>query len=189
MSYNCIVKQGNLLDEENATFIVNASNTVLQLGSGVSAAFSRRCGMKLRMEMHKKLSTLSYPLQKGDVVATSSGDASNFKYALHAAVMDYNQGVRDSNKLPTLDDIQTTLENIELYIIWYFNNHKDDTIKLVLPLLGCGVGGLDKYDVLETYKAYFKKSVVFDCEVVVYAYSDADYQKANACLREMDRRK
>jgi len=35
MSYLCRVKEGNLLTEEGATFIVNASNTRLLLGSAV----------------------------------------------------------------------------------------------------------------------------------------------------------
>lgn len=40
MSYSLFVKQGNLLSEEQATFIVNASNTKLILGSGVSMVSS-----------------------------------------------------------------------------------------------------------------------------------------------------
>lgn len=116
MSYTCTVKLGNLLKEENATFIVNASNTMLQLGSGVSSAFKKVCGIKLQMEMIEKYKSLERKLQKGDVIATSSGDANNFKYTLHAAVMDYNQGIRDNDKLPTLSSIEMILKNIELYL-------------------------------------------------------------------------
>ncbi len=36
MAYHLNIKQGNLLEEKDATFIVNASNTRLLLGSGVS---------------------------------------------------------------------------------------------------------------------------------------------------------
>ena len=112
MSYTCTVTQGNLLDEDPATFIVNASNTTLVLGSGVSAAFRKKCGMKLQQEMFDKLKSLDQALQKGDVVATSSGDASNFKYALHAVVMDYNQGVQRDDKLPSSNTINIILINI-----------------------------------------------------------------------------
>jgi len=45
MPYSIVIKQGNLLSEE-ADFIVNASNTKLILGSGVSMAFKRHCGKK-----------------------------------------------------------------------------------------------------------------------------------------------
>ena len=54
MSYHCTVKPGNLLKEEDATFIVNASNTKLQLGSGVSSAFRKICGIGMQMEMLDK---------------------------------------------------------------------------------------------------------------------------------------
>jgi len=161
MPYTCIIKQGNLLNEENATFIVNASNTTLVLGSGVSAAFRKKCGMRLEEEMFSKLRSLEQKLHKGDVIATSSGDTNNFKYALHAAVMDYNQGVNGKGKLPVINDIKTILSNIEPYLQWYADNHEGEAVKLVLPLMGCGVGGLDKKEVLETYKTYFQKDVSF----------------------------
>jgi len=56
--------------------------------------------------MLDKLKSLDQKLQKGDVIATSSGDADNFKYALHAAAIDYNQGARGKGKLPTLKNNQ-----------------------------------------------------------------------------------
>jgi len=184
MSYTCIVKQGNLLDEENATFILNASNTTLVLGSGVSAAFRKKCGMKLQEEMFSKLLSLEQKLNKGDVIATSSSDANNFKYALHAAVMDYNQGINSRDKLPVINDIQTILRNVEPYLQWYADNHKDETVKLVLPLMGCGVGGLNKKEVLEAYKDYFKKNISFKCSVVIYAYSNEDYLLARDLFKK-----
>jgi len=112
MPYTCTGKQGNLLNEENATFIVNASNTTLVLASEVSAAFRKKCGMQLQKEMFDKLESLEQKLQKGDVIATSSGDALNFKYALHAAVMDYIQGINSIDKFPTIDTVNLILNNI-----------------------------------------------------------------------------
>ena len=120
MPYTCIIKQGNLLNEENATFIVNASNTTLVLGSGVSAAFRKKCGMRLQEEMFSKLRSFEQTLHKGDVIATSSGDANNFKYALHAAVMDYNQGINGKDKLPSIDTINLILNNI------HTNKHQNE---------------------------------------------------------------
>ena len=73
MSYRCTVKPGNLLKEENATFIVNASNTKLQLGSGVSSAFRKVCGVVMQMEMLDKYKSLEQELKKGDIIATSAG--------------------------------------------------------------------------------------------------------------------
>jgi len=174
MSYKCTIKQGNLLNEDNATFIVNASNTKLILGSGVSMTFKRHCGLELQKEMTAQLEKLDSTLRKGDVVATSSGSADNFEYTLHVAVMDYNQGVRGDDKLPTIEDIKSALFNIESYLEWY-TKEKSGSIKLVLPLIGCGVGGLDKVYVIEIYRSYFLREVGFECEVVIYGYNIEDY--------------
>ena len=174
MAYQCTVKQGNLLDETSATFIVNASNTKMLLGSGVSMAFKRHCGIELQEEMTDKFNRLDCILKKGDVVATSSGNAKNFKYALHAAIMDYNQGVRGLDKLPTISDIENILINIESYLIWYRQEKSSKNIKIVLPLLGCGVGKLNKVNIINLYKRFFSRAVEFKCEVIIYIYNIKD---------------
>ena len=175
MGYKCVVQQGNLLSEEDATFIVNASNTKLLLGSGVSMAFTRHCGRRLQEEMLQSLTSIGESLEQGDVVATSSGDALNFKYALHAAIMNYNIDTRGTDKVPTLDVIQRSLMNIEEYLEWYANKNINEPMKLVLPLMGCGVGGLDKGDVIELYHEFFIREVSFNCKVVIYGYTQEDY--------------
>ncbi len=175
MAYQITVKQGNLLAEKGTTFIVNASNTRLLLGSGVSMAFKRHCGHALQKEMDKALEQIGGELMQGDVVATSGGNAANFSYALHAAVMNYNKGVKADQKFPTIDVIEKVLENIQDYLVWYAR-HKHTKMKLVLPLLGCGAGGLEKREVIGQYKRFFSRKVPFECEVVVYGYTDEDYQ-------------
>ena len=184
MSYYCTVKPGNLLKEENATFIVNASNTTLQLGAGVSSAFRKECGVVMQIEMLEKYKSLQQELHKGDVIATSSGQAINFKYALHASVMDYNNGIRGIDKLPTIDTINKILQNIEPYLQWYTNNHSNESIKLVLPLMGCGVGGLDVKEVLDVYKSFFLKDIPYSCEVVFYGYSPEHYTLAKEIFEQ-----
>ncbi len=185
MSYEIMVKQGNLLSEENATFVVNASNTTLILGSGVSLAFKRHCGTVLQTEMTNTLQSIDQPLQKGDVIATSSGNAKNFMYALHAAIMDYNDGVKKDQKTPTIETIGTALENIERYLQWY-NEERKLPMKLVIPLLGCGVGGLDKKEVITTYKTFFNRYVDYECEVVVYGYDNDDFTLIKSILTQDD---
>ena len=174
MSYNIYVKQGNLLNEKEATFIVNASNTTLTLGSGVSMAFKRHCGYELQKEMTSSLKSIGEPLIQGDVVVTSSCNATNFIYALHVAIMNYNKGAKLNNKLPTLNTVEEALKNIENYLIWYWNK-KEVPMKLVLPLMGCGVGGLDKNDVIQIYQTFFTKTVDFECDVCIYGYNSLDY--------------
>lgn len=171
MAYNIIVKQGNLL-EEDADFIVNASNTKLLLGSGVSMAFKHHCGAELQKEMDETVKDIQAPLEQGDVILTSSASASNFKYALHVAIMDYNP--KTNNKNPTLDTIKLSLEGIEEYLFDY-SSKTTKTIKLVLPLLGCGVGGLDKVKVARLYKSFFTREINIDCGVIIYGYTEDDY--------------
>ena len=182
MPYSIVSKQGNLLTEE-ADFIVNASNTKLILGSGVSMAFKRHCGIKLQNEMNSILDSIDGELAQGDVVATSSANATNFKYSLHAAIMNYNKSVHYDEKNPTINTIEKALQNIEKYLLWYAKN-KSNSMKLVLPLLGCGVGGLDKTDVIEQYQKFFGKDIDINCEVVVYGYSIEDYLKIIKILKE-----
>ncbi|WP_151900463.1 macro domain-containing protein [Sulfurimonas hydrogeniphila] len=184
MPYSIVVKQGNLLNEE-ADFIVNASNTKLILGSGVSMAFKRHCGIELQNEMSSVLISIDSDLEQGDVVATSSGKANNFKYSLHVAIMNYNQGVKYNKKNPTIEIIKKALQNIENYLLWYAKN-KSNSMKLVLPLMGCGVGGLDKTDVIKLYKNFFYRDVAFECEVIIYGYNIEDYKKICKIMRIED---
>jgi len=163
MSYHINIKSGNLLDE-NAIFIVNASNTKLILGSGVSMCFKRHCGKELQDEMDKVLASIDGDIEHGDVVATSSANAKNFSYALHVATINYN---KHQQKNPTLTIIETALKNIENYLIWY-KNHKSDNITLAIPLLGCGAGGLDKTEVLELYKKFFANEIDINCTIHIY---------------------
>ena len=174
MAYKITIKQGNLLNER-ADFIVNPSNTRLLLGSGVSMAFKRHCGIALQKEMDTMLESLGEYLEQGDVVATSCAEATNCKYALHVAVMNYNPGVRYTEKNPTLETIEKALYNIEKYLSDYAK-HENKSIKIALPLMGCGVGGLDKKAVFKLYGSFFSRDVTFDCEVVIYGYSNEDYR-------------
>lgn len=178
MAYSIKVKQGDLLKEENATFIVNASNTQLMLGSGVSMAFKRDCGAELQQEMKALLNQRENRLKQGDVVLTSSGKAANFKYALHVVVMDYEIGTKPDDKFPQLEHIRIALQKIEDYLVYYAQNGESH-LKLVLPLLGCGVGRLDKEEVIKLYKAFFSRNTELDCEVIVYGYDEDDAMLIN----------
>jgi len=181
MGYKISLKKGNLLEAES-DFIVNPSNTKLILGSGVSMVFKRHCGRELQEEMYKKLHEIDKPLQQGDVVATSSAKATNFKYALHVAVMNYNKNIRNTQKLPTLQVIEDALQNIEKYLIWYTQTTKS-SIKLALPLMGCGIGGLNKKAVIQIYQKFFSKEIMLKCKVIIYGYQEEDYIQIKKYLK------
>lgn len=180
MAYKITVKQGNLL-REKADFIVNTSNTRLFLGCGVSLAFKRHCGHKLQNEMDEVIKSMKTDLIQGDIVLTSAQKATNFKYALHIAIMNYNQGIRGNQKNPTIEIVSKSLFNIEKYLLLYAQKSK--TVKVAIPLIGCGTGGLDKKKVINLYREFFSRSIEIDCEVVVYGYSIEDYNQIIKVLK------
>jgi O-acetyl-ADP-ribose deacetylase (regulator of RNase III) len=170
MAYTIKIRKGNLLDAPETDFIVNPSNTILALGSGVSGAFSAACGPALQEAMSRKLQSTG-KLSKGDVVITGPGQCTRFGHVLHAAVMDYNPDASES--APRLDDIRAILTNIET-ILSDEAASLGRSITLALPLMGTGVGGLNKRDVIEIYHDFFQKNIGFECEVTLYAHSESD---------------
>jgi O-acetyl-ADP-ribose deacetylase (regulator of RNase III) len=182
MSYKITVKEGNLLEEQDATFVVNSTNTKLLLSHGVSMAFKFHCGIALQKEMIARIKKLDFSPKKGDVIATSSCEATNFKYALHATIVEFSREVEGAEKFPTIKTIYDALKNIESYMMWYSKEKKAKNIKLVLPLLGCGLSGLSKGSVIGLYKSFFLREVFFDCEVVIYGYTREDYNLINEIL-------
>jgi len=154
-----------MFNEKEADFVVNASNTELILGSGVSMAIKRVCGFELQKEMNAFA-----PIKQGEVVVTKCPRVPSYKTILHVAIMNYTKG----EKAPTLDTIKIALKNIATYL----TSHS----KLLLPLMGTGVGGLDKMDVVRIYKDFFDNFEV-DCEVVIFGYSKEDYELIKKIFR------
>jgi O-acetyl-ADP-ribose deacetylase (regulator of RNase III) len=151
----------------DADFLVNASNTNLKLGSGVSMSFKRHCGAGLQKEMDdikKQANLAELQVKQGDVLATSSGESTNFKFSLHAIVMDYSTSVSQKDAKPTLQIIQNILLNTEPYIDWLWCIRQQQ-VSIVFPYLGCGVGGLDKHEVRKVFEAFVQRDVEFECEV------------------------
>ncbi len=167
-----VIKEGNLLNEPNGTFIVNPSNTILALGSGVSGAFRQKCGEGLQRAMNEALQKFA-PLHKGDVVLTKGCEALDFEWIMHVAVMDYSGGAIASDVTPIYSDIQKALENMEKIFGRYAQKHSKK-IKVVLPLMGTGVGGLDKRKVAELYREFFFRPRDYELEVVIYGHSRSD---------------
>ena len=183
IKYVIELKQGNLVLEDGVDFIVNASNTRLILGSGVSMAFHRHCGRILQIEMNDLLTEINetgYIIKKGDAIPSSSGRANNFKHALHVVTINSNQGVNFKNKPPDLSTIDTALINIEKVLIEYAKIHNKNKVSLVIPLLGCGIGGLSKKDVIGKYFYHFNRFADcesdVECKVFIYGYSPENMQ-------------
>lgn len=184
MAYSVVLKRGDMLCEEWAEFVVNPSNTSLILGSGVSAALQNLCGRELQKEMDSAKEQVGGEIKQGDVLPTLS-TCDKFLYILHAAVMDYTQKRRAFGEAnPTLQTIETILFNIESILLAHCQSRKNT--KLLLPFMGCGVGGLHIKDVAVVYKEFFARSVEFGCEVVIYAYGMDDYEGASLVFGGFD---
>jgi len=166
MAYTLQAVTGNIV-LLNADFIVNASNTKLILGSGVSMAFKRHCGTRLQQEMdsaRKESIEQQTPINQGDVVATSAGVATNFRYALHAAVIDYGKGVSQADSKPSLQTINAILLNTEPFLQW-FSEKFDKKPTAIFPYLGCGVGGLKKPNVRILFETFANREIPFDATI------------------------
>jgi len=164
------IKYGNLV-KEKSTFIVNASNTELILGSGVSKAFRKRCGgIFFQQELYKIKG--NNKINQGYVVVSDSGIAKNFKYTLHVAVMNYT----DDNKsaFPNYNQIKQSLKKILQIIEEKVRDENINNPKLVIPLLGCGTGGLKATKVFLLIKQAFQKSNI-NLDTTIFLYNKKDY--------------
>jgi O-acetyl-ADP-ribose deacetylase (regulator of RNase III) len=146
------IQYGNLVKEQS-TFIVNASNTELILGSGVSKAFREHCGGSFFQQELYKIKEKIGKIVQGDVVLSNSGSAKNFQYALHVAVMNYTNDTQ--SPFPIYKQIQNSLNGIYKIVEEKALKESIKTPKVVIPLLGCGTGGLKKEKVFFYDSKYF----------------------------------
>ncbi len=150
------------ISKERGDYVVNPSNTILSLGSGVSGVLKRMCP-ELQNVMWEWLNRNGY-LNPGDIAITPY-PCEEFEYAIHAAVMDYRD---DAKKVsPDYERIEKICKNIAEFL----DNKK---VKVITPLLGTGVGGLDKREVYKIMKKYFDK---LNAEVILVVHNKEDYEK------------
>mgnify|MGYP000607184180 CR=1 FL=1 len=151
------IKFGNLV-QEKATFIVNASNTELTLGSGVSQAFSEHCGGASYQEELYNIKKMVGDIEQGKVIISGPGTATNFQYALHIAVMNYSNVSKPAH--PTYMQMQHALNSMISIIKDKVQSEGIQNPSVVIPLLGCGVGGLKKEKVFMMIKSIFKNLAI-----------------------------
>jgi len=160
--------KGNITDIET-DFIVNASNTTLRLGSGISMVLKRACGPKLQESMDKIRETVyakNLLINQGDVYATNTYELHNAKYVLHAAVINYNPGVKQFESKPSLQTIKDILENTIPYILWFEDKFKSSPV-IAFPYIGCGVGGLNKADVKKVFEDFCNQDTTCKAQFIL----------------------
>ena len=137
------LRQGSLTDGDE-TLLVNASNTNLQLGSGVSGAIRRACGgAAFQTALDELLEKRGGPLEPGDVVITGAGAHRRARYIAHVAVMDYRAGVSASS-FPSLERVKAGCEKL-----WAAIEALPEDVSVAMVALGAGTGGLGLVDSVE----------------------------------------
>jgi O-acetyl-ADP-ribose deacetylase (regulator of RNase III) len=97
--------QGSLTDGRELV-LVNASNTNVLLGSGVSGAIRRACGPQFQAQISEALQArFAGPMPPGEVLLTTAGLHRTAKWVAHVAVMDYRKGM-GPHSFPTLDTVR-----------------------------------------------------------------------------------
>lgn len=84
------VRHGSVTDvDADVDVIINASNTLGQLGSGVSGAIRVACGAGFQDTIYAALEKRGGAMTPGDVILTHAGSHPRAKFIVHVAVMDY----------------------------------------------------------------------------------------------------
>ena len=97
MTFAVSVRQGSLTDGDEDV-LVNASNTNVALGSGVSGAIRAACGKGYQEHIARELAArVGGPMKPGHVLVTDAGAHRRARWVAHVAVMDYRDGFTGSS--------------------------------------------------------------------------------------------
>ncbi|WP_457637711.1 macro domain-containing protein [Oceanithermus sp.] len=141
--------------------IVNAANDRLILGSGVAGAIRVRGGPSIQEECNRH-----GPIRVGEAAVTGAGNLP-VKYVIHAAVLGAEPASYETVRRAT----RAALEKARSLGLK----------SVAFPLLGTGVGRLDREKVAEIMLAEFKNAPD-DIEVTLYGYTDADVEAIRRAL-------
>ncbi len=169
------IARGSLTDGAERV-LVNASNTELRLGTGVSGAIRAACGPGFQERLYALRAQRGGSLAPGEVVVTDAGAHPTARHIAHVAVMDYRPGTTGPAH-PTLDLIRTACERL-----WDALEGLSDEPELSVAMvaLGAGTGGLGLVDTTkvscETLKAHLAiHANTRISRVVFYGYALHEY--------------
>jgi len=125
------------IGDADVDVLVNASNTLLKLGSGVSAAIRMSCGAGFQAALDELLAKEhGSGLEPGAVVMTDAHQHPRAKYVAHVAVMDYRDGkglVRNPDQARLETGYRALFEAVERL--------PEERLSVGLVALGAGTGG------------------------------------------------
>lgn len=146
------IQQGDLT-EFAGDAVVNAANNWLKLGAGVAGAIRKKGGPEIQAECDR-----IGPIQVGEAVLTTAGRLPA-KYVIHAAVMGDEPASYESVRRATESALKLAAEK--------------GLKTIAFPLLGTGVGGLDKERVARIMIEAIK-AAPDTLEVTLYGYTPED---------------
>ncbi len=126
------------IGEADVDVLVNASNTQLRLGSGVSAAIRQSCGAGFQERLDRIVEEHG-AIEPGDVIITDAHQHPRAKHVAHVAVMDYRPGA--SEPRPTLARVRLGCERL-----WPAVAALGPGTAIGMVALGAGTGGLGLRD-------------------------------------------
>jgi O-acetyl-ADP-ribose deacetylase (regulator of RNase III) len=130
------VRQGSVT-EGDETLLVNASNTNVTLGSGVSGAIRQACGSGYQEHIRALLrQAFGGPMEPGQVLITDAGTHPRARWVAHVAVMDYREGFGGSS-FPGLETIRAGCSNLMRAI-----DALEEPVTIGMVALGAGTGQL-----------------------------------------------
>lgn len=139
------VIRGDLTKVQGVDYIVNASNALGPMGSGIAGAIRRAGGVSIQDEAFLKCSQVDY--QPGDIYVTKAGTLP-YKQVLHLVTM------KEPGGETSYDVVEKCLENLVAYC------EVVGIKKIALPALGTGVGSLDKSKVANIFKEKLTESEI-----------------------------
>lgn len=165
------VAEGSLTSG-NETVLVNASNTQLALGSGVSAAIRAGCGKEFSSVLSAELAKRGGSISPGTVVITHAGTHPRAKHVAHVAVMDYREGV-SAKAFPTLELVRGACVSLWAAV----GELPTRPLSVAMVALGAGTGGLGLVDSVNVAcETLLKASASSPIErVTFYGYSLHEY--------------
>lgn len=174
-AFDVVVRRGSLTEGDD-TLLVNASNTGVWLGSGVSAAIARACGPGYQERIRAQLEAVyGGEMEPGQVLVTDAGAHPRARWVAHVAVMDYRSGHQGSTG-PTLDTIRVATRNL-----WRACESLPGGLRVAMVALGAGVGGLGVRGPTEiacdTLLAHLGETVTTSiASVTFYGYLTHEYE-------------
>jgi O-acetyl-ADP-ribose deacetylase (regulator of RNase III) len=172
------------IGDADVDVLVNASNTLLQLGSGVSAAIRQTCGgATYQSALDERLQReFGGGLEPGAVVITDAGSHPRAKYVAHVAVMDYRPGPGIVSR-PDAARIERGAAEL-----WTKLAALPHPVSVGMVALGAGTGGLGLRDSVRiactTLKAQLETDPGRICAVQFVAYDELEFANTIDTVRQ-----